>query len=498
MMKNCLLLGILLYVCTSCGDFLEPKSESDYVPKDVESMNELLIGNAYPRPKAGYALNGALTLLDDDVACNPNTKEYGYRSDAVERSRYFFTWQPDMYDKTKNNPSGAIFPLVHNIWGQYYQYILGTNAVLDYVDPMEGGINEKKLVKAQAYALRGLFYFYLVNIFGEPYNYNKDALGVPLKLNAGMEETPLARNTVDEVYKQVLSDLDEAEKCYLALPSSEQFAKGYRTNLPMVQLLKSRVYLYMENWKQAAVYANKVINDWELALKDLNFLDKTGSSRYYQFISIDCSENIWLFGSGLDYYNCGIDIQDVAGNRKFYTVSSGLLDGFKSGDLRRKEYIMAYTNGTNVFGSKLSTSDYISSTYFGQGFRLPEAYLNLAEAAAMDNDEPTALRALNDLRVKRFALEDYREMVGVTGKNLVDSIRQERRLELCFEFHRWFDLRRYGMPSITKEWVIGVGNVQKYVLAEKDKAYTIPIPEVAMDQNKMLIQNKLAPERMPK
>lgn len=496
MMKNCLLLGILLYACTSCGDFLEPKSESEYVPKNVESLNEMLIGNAYPRPKPGYALNGALTLLDDDVACNPNTKDYSSKSEAVETSRYFFTWQPDIYDKTKTNGRGAVFPIIHNVWGQYYEYILGVNAVLDYVDKMEGKVSDKILVKAQAHALRGLFYFYMVNIFGEPYNYNKNALGVPLKLNAGMEETPLARNTVDQVYKQVLSDLDEAEKYYLTLSSSEQFDKSYRTNLPMVQLLKSRVYLYMENWKQAAVYANKVINDWGLALVDLKVLNNPAKT-YYQFISIDCPECIWVFGTGLDYYNCGIDIAEAAGSRKFYTPSSGLLNGFKPGDLRRKEYIMTDYNGSNVFGSKVSSGSSISTTYFGQGFRLPEAYLNLAEAAAMDNDEPTALRALNDLREKRFTQENYKEMVGVTGKNLVDSIRQERRLELCFEFHRWFDLRRYGMPSITKEWVLGVGNVQKYVLEEKDKAYTIPIPEIVMDQNKMLIQNELAPKRMP-
>ena len=109
---------------------------------------------------------------------------------------------------------------------------------------------------AQAYTLRGFLYFKLVNIFGEPVNSNPNALGVPLKLNSGVEdsENALARRTVKEVYDQVLSDLLEAERLYSTLPVEKQFTRDYRTNLPMVELLLSRVYLYLENWEKAAVY----------------------------------------------------------------------------------------------------------------------------------------------------------------------------------------------------------------------------------------------------
>ena len=142
-----------------------------------------------------------------------------------------------------------------------------------------------------------------------------------------------------------------------------------------------------------------------------------------------------------------------------------------------------------------STGILLENNAFTQAFRLAEAYLNLAEAAAMDGDETTALKALNDLREKRFTpgAPDV-EVSGLTGSALVDKIRQERRLELCFEFHRWFDLRRYGMPSIKHVWNDGKGPVE-YVLQEKDPGYTLPIPEVVMNQNRALIQNKLASPR---
>ena len=99
-----------------------------------------------------------------------------------------------------------------NIYKSYYTLILGANAVLDYIVDINDDVNTINSVKAQALALRGYFYFNLVNIFGAPYNSDKMALGVPLKLNSGIEESELKRNTVEEVYSQILDDLLEAER----------------------------------------------------------------------------------------------------------------------------------------------------------------------------------------------------------------------------------------------------------------------------------------------
>ena len=101
--------------------------------------------------------------------------------------------------------------------------------------------------------------------------------------------------------------------------------------------------------------------------------------------------------------------------------------------------------------------------------------------------------ALNELRRNRFA--DYDDIQSVTGEELVTLIRQERRLELCFEGHRWFDLRRYGMPSFSREWWDNGKFVKRYTLEENDPSYTLPIPQAVMDLNKKLVQNKLANPR---
>lgn len=128
--------------------------------------------------------------------------------------------------------------------------------------------------------------------------------------------------------------------------------------------------------------------------------------------------------------------------------------------------------------------------------RISEAYLNRAEAYAQQKKKTEALADLNKLR--RYRIEGYEDADIADEATLLDEIRVERRLELCFDEHRWFDLRRYGMPSISHKykvtefepWVI-------YTLQEKDPLYTIPIPRVAFDNNGRLEQNPSAnaPER---
>ena len=92
----------------------------------------------------------------------------------------------------------------------------------------------------------------------------------------------------------------------------------------------------------------------------------------------------------------------------------------------------------------------------------------------------------------------YKKMPTIPsgGKELVDFVRLERRKELCYEGHRWFDLRRYGMPRIEHTWVSENGQRTTYVLQEKDPGYTLPISQDVLDRNSKLVQNELATDRI--
>ena len=101
---------------------------------------------------------------------------------------------------------------------------------------------------------------------------------------------------------------------------------------------------------------------------------------------------------------------------------------------------------------------------------------------------------MNTLRSYRFE-EGVEEISGLTGTALVERIRLERRLELCYEGHRWFDLRRYGMPSFSRTWKVGGVAVQTYQLLEKDPAYTLSLIHIYLYSQKPICIQKKTPSK---
>ena len=128
--------------------------------------------------------------------------------------------------------------------------------------------------------------------------------------------------------------------------------------------------------------------------------------------------------------------------------------------------------------------------------RISEAYLNRAEAYVLSeqaNKNTLALADLNELRSNRIV--DYEDVTITDEAQLLDEIRTERYVELCFEGHRWFDLRRYGMPAIKHDYKrYGKDAWMTYTLKEKDPLYTLPIPSTAIKNNIQLEQNASAYE----
>lgn len=500
---------IFSFALFSCGDFLEPKSKSEFVPKDASSLNELLLGEAYPRYDT-RPLNTFLNVLDDDVACAP----YQELTTGQNRNSFWapYTWQPRLYEYFKESSINASY---YNIYKTFYTLILGSNAILDYIGDVNDEADVVNLVTAQALTLRGFYYFTLVNLYAPPYYYNKEALGVPLKLNSGIEDGDLKRSKVSEVYTQILKDLQEAERLYKLLPAEDQWKQDYRTSLPMVQLLLSRVYLYMEDWSNAANYADKVINDYNFQLLDLNEVSDTtskGVPTYRNYYNYNSPEIIWLYGNIEDatYLVNKVGAEEHV----LFKASDALMNSYEKteGDLRKTRYIIREKEARNINGqsvyipqafSKINVSDkYIpkGTTNFARSFRLSEAYLNLSEATAMlyktqsDNNALTrSLKALNTLRQNRFDRETYQQENITNADQLITFIQEERRRELCFEDHRWFDLRRWGMKEIKRIWYPDANSQVEYTLQENDPSFTLPFPQEAMDLNKRLEQNPLAP-----
>ena len=137
--------------------------------------------------------------------------------------------------------------------------------------------------------------------------------------------------------------------------------------------------------------------------------------------------------------------------------------------------------------------------YATRGIRTAEIYLNRAEACihkfmdtGNDSYRTQALEDLNQLRENRYDTRNvaYQRVDIMDVGELYEFYRDERRRELCFEGHRWFDLRRYGMPELTHVYFVEEGQEEMVTLNPEDPRYVLPIPRVALERNPYLRQNE--------
>ena len=441
---------------SGCSNFLKESSQDEVIPETVYDYSELLLNYM------GFSdIWQVLFVASDETQLRSDVFDWGDDYSYSMEVEGVFTWQPDMWETGGSR--------INSSYADAYTLIMGVNAVLDGIDEARGDQETRDRVKAEALGLRGFYYFFLVNLFGEPYNYNKDALGVPLKLTAGLVENGMKRNTVEEVYKQIVKDLETSSELFNQLPKTRG---NYRINSTTVDIILSRVYLFMERYDDAIAAASRAIASSE----GLTDYTKLAEDMDFTMYSYDHSEVEWVYGDAEDVYD-GIIL----------APSSSLMECLTGKSDRREIF---WFSGETIY----KITNY--GTTPTNTIRISEAYLNRAEAYVLSgqaNKNALALADLNELRRNRIV--DY-EDVNITDKaQLLDEIRTERYVELCFEGHRWFDLRRYGMPAIKHDYKrYGKDAWMTYTLKEKDPLYTLPIPSEAIENNIQLEQNASAYE----
>ncbi|MCX2679238.1 RagB/SusD family nutrient uptake outer membrane protein [Galbibacter sp. EGI 63066] len=150
---------------------------------------------------------------------------------------------------------------VNRFWRNSYKIVVGCNVVIEKIIERESEETDQLL--GENYYLRALVYFQMGNIFGRPYNQGASNLSIPLKLTSDTEDRP-DRNTVQEVYDQVIADLEKAASLMTINKGAPYASKG------AAEALLSRVYLYMEDNTKAIEYADKVIQSGEYTLLPTN------------------------------------------------------------------------------------------------------------------------------------------------------------------------------------------------------------------------------------
>ena len=520
-MKNSILALILLLSC-GCGNFLSEYSQDMVRAKTIADFDEVLLGSVYlPIESRSYGTLIAnsnneynttlswLNIMDDDI--NAVQAEMGSSSGSWDhKERYmnlmennygYYTWQYNVRIK----PDGSEGPNDAKTWNDLYARINYTNVILDELAEIEPKndteVLQKNRVLGETYFLRAQFYFFLTNLYGAPYapSTANTTLSVPLKLTAYVEhdrdkDTQFTRATQAEVYAQIVDDLEQAI-AHFKEGEVSSYRKIYRANQEAAQLLLSRVYLYMQDWENARTAARDFL-DMDVSLEVL------GGDLTSPFLNDDNSEI--LFSQGSQH------LQNVlTAIAPDFCVSSDLYNLYEEGDHRasffqmRSSDSLALVNKYEMDGAEV-LNERVTDI---MPLRVAEGYLNMAEACAMLNDPEanTYLNALRRNRISGYVDQTY------SGDELITQVRNERRKELCFEGHRWFDLRRYAVnasapyhKTITHSYYYYSTDNQIYLGSEifqieenETNVWTFRIPNEVLDFDKEPMPNNDRDNREP-
>lgn len=497
----------LMLSSASCSDFLTEYSQDLAKVTGWEDLDEVLLGDCYMHSGRIYIadnylqssldLNFDILHLMTDEMTNSGTSEtdnLGYYKSMFG----FHAWQPDTGVDYQYKYVGGD----EDYWDRLYKNINVANMVLSLIDEQPETSSDdtaaKERIKGEAYFLRAVYYFTLVNLYGQPYVPATAAStpGVPVKLTETIEDREFLREPLQTVYAQILSDLDEAQKLLKGKTRKSKYHADYASAL----LLTARTYLYMQDWEQAVKYADMVLAE----NSDLLRLSTKASGD--NCVYIDSPETLFSMGD----YAIAYEFADNKGwtgvNGPAYTISRDMVALYRHDDLRRGLYVgetpqygfedafMKY-NGQR---SKWGVDTNVGSTFL---FRTPEAYLIKAEALAYLNKENEAKATLRPFLATRYSVVPA---LTETGNALIDFIREERAREFLLEGHRWYDLRRYTVCEPYK-WskVIEHRNcveanydiqLDYFRLEEYDAAYTLPIPRKVRNFQPS-IGNNARPER---
>lgn len=363
-------------------------------------------------------------------------------------------------------------------WASAYSAIATCNIIIGLSPAsIEGDADILAHYQGEAYALRALNHFNLLQYYSQAHNGDAAGLGVPyIKIYKDSDFAP-ARGTIAENQADIYADLDMAID--LMDPAFDVASKQFMSHYG-AQALKSRVAIYFGDWNKAKVAA--------LAVVGSNKYTMATAAGFAATYRTDNPAN-WIFGLAFS----STDNANINGLAQIYRGAaygdiSGLADLYNSmeaGDIRRDLSMIGQDPAKPTDTRRLYTNlgKFPSTDYSDEVpvIRYEEVILNLAEALMKDtpSDPATALTRLNSVVALRgTGLTPY---ASVTDANLL----KERRRELCFEGMRFFDLTRMGMniPLVDAAQQTHGGP------AYDTYKFAFPIPLAEMQANPNMVQN---------
>ncbi|MGN6508452.1 MAG: RagB/SusD family nutrient uptake outer membrane protein [Chitinophaga sp.] len=454
---------LLLLVCTclatGCGKLIEISDPRTTIQEDeVFANNEL--ANSVMAGIYSYMMSNTGTM----IFSNGGMSVYAGMS-ADELVNFGGVLSPDDYQFRTNTLIKENLVPDNYFWAPMYKTIFSANAVIGGVAASTSTKLEpatRAVLTGEAKFVRAFCYFYLVNLYGD----------VPLALSTDFNvNMKLARTPKEEVYKQIVADLKDAQTL-LTDDYSISGGERIRPNKGAATALLARVYLYMQDWPNADAAASAVIGDSQYKLPDdltsVFLKNSTGAIWQLQQNPAAKPYNGTWDGANLSALFAWTDLPPelrlvYRDSAQFSSLGPYLIPryyftkhqaaAFEADDKRKSDWA-SYTetpvksewNGDTVFYARKYTVAIGSATQpvtqYYMVLRLAEQYLIRAEARARIGADLTGAAADLDALRLRAGLKNT---TAVTPEALLEAVAHERQVELFAEWgHRWFDLKRTG------------------------------------------------------
>lgn len=352
------------------------------------------------------------------------------------------------------------------MWSTGYEGIYQANAFLEGItDNPKLSETFKRQARGEALLTRALYYFNLVNIFGQ----------VPMvKTTDYKVNATLPRSSADAIYSFIIGDLNTSISL---LTDTYPTAGRVRPNINAARALLSRVYLYRGQWKAASDMAGLIISSGLYDLVEPNRVFVDGSREaIWQILTVNPYGQTSEAATLIPYSTTAVPSYVITTDLKntFDQNAAGLTDK------RQLQWLGTNTVGTvaylypakykNLSASTTPMEDYMI-------FRIGEQYLIRAEALAQQNMLDEARSDLNKIRTRA----GLAGTTAVSKEDVLSAVARERQVELFAEWgHRWFDLKRTGKADA----VLGP---KKTDWQPTDVLYPVPLTE--MKTNPFLDQN---------
>ena len=453
-MKNSVIYLLLaLFVSTSACHFLDETSPNDInangVIKNAANAEAALLGLYSAMQQKSY-YGGNYTLIADGVSDDGLTGGYNYFS----------------LDEIGNKQVTPANILVQEMYISLYRTVANCNVLLTALPSVTDlKADRKKEIEAQAKTIRALAHFDALRFFGEHWNANSE-YGVPIVKTVQTINDIAPRATVAATYTFVIDELKAALTGINPADDRVQYVNGNTINA-----LLARVYLYKKDKSNAVAFATKVIDNKRFALLpaasygDIFNTRRTSESVFE--LSFD-KQNRSDY-NGLTYSRDAALRTEIS-----YFAASGLNAFFAT---RLDDVRAAMVDFDSTHNDITIVPNGRSQKYRGEEakdnpayiLRLAEMYLIRAEA----NGRTAGFADLNLIRTER-GLTALKTIDVANDVSFLSAVLNERRAELNFEGHRYFDLARTGRIKT----VIGIDNYRGI----------LPIPTREIEAGKGLVK----------